>query len=358
MNVRLNLERLETALHVVIKKQRRLGYCFNSTEPTFAELENQTPNIKVIEKEEWQHLAEAQLLQRFENDEALYRIYILNDDATELLFVFAHAISDGISGVMFCQQILEEYGYVNCSKLLPQRVNTPLKPNLLGKTAQALNIKLDASEQTGINTFVLAPEEVKALMMCCEDNSFSIANLLSAAAVKANIKMLSKAGKINYFYPIDLREQEAHVAKYLHYNTGWLEFSLSGLNEISTIGLAALIRLNIKKSQKCNQVVDNLQNLKQDLSNNTAQQVVSDTLRKSPTVVVTGIDSKNIFANMPVKNIYMMVNCQAYLANEKSFMLTYNILHGQMFCTFIYVKTQIKPHMAKRICETMLEYLF
>ena len=78
LNVRLDIERLHDALHVVIKQQPRLHYCFCASEPTFSSLNNKHFDIKIINKNNWCQLAESELLRSFVDGEALYHIYILD----------------------------------------------------------------------------------------------------------------------------------------------------------------------------------------------------------------------------------------------------------------------------------------
>lgn len=348
---RLNVDKLRKAIQIVAAKQPRLAYCFTGTEPTFSTFDNSHVDVQLVDKGQWQPLAELEMARPFAEGRPLYRFYILDEEVTELLFVFHHAISDGMSGIMFCHQVLEQYGYKGECEFLSADTNGLCKHDPCCTNLHLTDLKKESSLQTAIHTFKFNKQQTQHIKAVCEQYAISFSNVIGAAAVMANREVLSQTDTINYFYPVDLREKQHHHAQHLHYNTSWLEFCLCDIKQHDTIAQAKVIHDHIKQAFNDNQAQAHIEHLQYDLQHKTAQQIIADTQRKLPTVVVTGMDDMYMFNNMPLQNFYMMVNCQAYLANEQSFMLAYNDLNGEIFCTFIYVKEQISAEIAENICD-------
>jgi NRPS condensation-like uncharacterized protein len=88
---KLDIAKLQQAIIATVSQQPSLQLTVNGSTPTFGYHSKADCNIQCIVDVEWQTFLEAQLAEFFNNDDVLFRFYIIDNSTTEIV-VFIHHI--------------------------------------------------------------------------------------------------------------------------------------------------------------------------------------------------------------------------------------------------------------------------
>jgi hypothetical protein len=237
-----------------------------------------------------------------------------------------------------------------------------LKPVHMNMLKEDLVKIVKNPHKTGILPFTINAQSTEAILTFCERHDFHLSHLLAAISAKTNAELLSNSQNINCHFPVDLRENKRKGARALAYQTSWVEFLVAKVTVSSLLELTDIIKNQLKTALNEREFITNLQHLHDEIETLAPETVIANNQRMQPTIVITGIEHMNMFSSMPVDNVFMAVNCQAYIANGQSFMLIYNIVNNKLDMNLLYVKTlnseQQMLSIQKNIYEALLALSF